>query len=85
MESLIAELKEKIITVLNLAELSPEDIGDDEPLFKEGLGLDSIDVLELIVMLERDYGIRLANASEAKGIFKSVAAIADYVSKNRKK
>ncbi len=85
MEQLIQELKERIIDVLNLEEVSPEDIDADGPLFKEGLGLDSIDALELIVMLEKNYGIRLASPAEAKDIFKSVAAMADYVSKNRKK
>jgi acyl carrier protein len=70
---------------LNLEEMTPEEIEDDAPLFGEGLGLDSIDALELIVLLEKNYGIKLANPAEGKAIFKSVATIADYVSKNRKK
>ena len=65
--------------------MTPEEIEDDAPLFGEGLGLDSIDALELIVLLEKNYGIKLANPAEGKAIFKSVATIADYVSKNRKK
>jgi acyl carrier protein len=65
--------------------MTPEDIDTDAPLFGEGLGLDSIDALELIVLLEKNYGIKLANPAEGKAIFKSVATIADYVSKNRKK
>jgi acyl carrier protein len=85
MEKLITELKEKIIEALNLEEMTPEEIEDDAPLFGEGLGLDSIDALELIVLLEKNYGIKLANPAEGKAIFKSVATIADYVSKNRKK
>ena len=85
MEELIIELKEKIIEALNLEEMTPEDIATDEPLFGEGLGLDSIDALELIVLLEKNYGIKLANPAEGKEIFKSVGTIADYVSKNRKK
>lgn len=85
MEELITELKEKIIEALNLEEMTPEDIDTDAPLFGEGLGLDSIDALELIVLLEKNYGIKLANPAEGKAIFKSVATIADYVSKNRKK
>jgi acyl carrier protein len=85
MEELIIELKEKIIEALNLEEMTPEEIEDDAPLFGEGLGLDSIDALELIVLLEKNYGIKLANPAEGKAIFKSVATIADYVSKNRKK
>jgi acyl carrier protein len=85
MEELIIELKEKIIDALNLEEMTPEDIGTDEPLFGEGLGLDSIDALELIVLLEKNYGIKLANPAEGKAIFTSVGTIADYVSKNRRK
>lgn len=85
MEELIIELKKKIIEALNLEEMTPEEIEDDAPLFGEGLGLDSIDALELIVLLEKNYGIKLANPAEGKAIFKSVATMADYVSKNRKK
>jgi acyl carrier protein len=85
MEELIIELKKNIIEALNLEEMTPEEIEDDAPLFGEGLGLDSIDALELIVLLEKNYGIKLANPAEGKAIFKSVATIADYVSKNRKK
>lgn len=85
MEELIIELKKKIIEALNLEEMTPEEIEDDAPLFGEGLGLDSIDALELIELLEKNYGIKLANPAEGKAIFKSVATIADYVSKNRKK
>lgn len=85
MEELIEQLKAQIIEVLNLEDMTPADIDANAPLFGEGLGLDSIDVLELIVMLEKEYGIRLSNPAEGKAIFASVAAIADYVSKNRKK
>ncbi len=85
MEDLILELKEKIIDVLNLEEMKPADIDEDEPLFGDGLGLDSIDALELIVLLEKEYGIKLANPSEGKAIFKNVRTIAEFVSKNRKK
>jgi acyl carrier protein len=59
MEALILELKKEIIEVLNLEELTPEDINEDAPLFVEGLGLDSIDALELIVLMEKNYGIKL--------------------------
>ena len=83
---LIQELKEEIIQVLNLEELTPDDIDAKAPLFGEGgLGLDSIDVLELIVLLEKKYGIRLQNAAEGKSIFTSVENIADFVGKKRKK
>ncbi len=86
MEELIKELKEEIIKALNLEEMTPNDIADNDALFgDEGLGLDSIDALELIVLLEKKYGIKLANPAEGKAIFKSVVAIADFVAKNRKK
>ena len=85
MEQLILELKNHIIDVLNLDDLTPADIDSEAPLFGEGLGLDSIDALELIVLLEREYGIKLSNPAEGKEIFNSVASVADYVSKNRKK
>lgn len=85
METLINTLKDQIIEVLNLEDLTASDIDANAPLFGEGLGLDSIDALELIVLLEREYGIKLSNPAEGKEIFKSVASIADFVSKNRKK
>lgn len=85
MEELIKELKEEIIGALNLEEMTPEDIDENDALFGDGLGLDSIDALELIVLLDKKYGIKLANPAEGKAIFKSIATIADYVSKNRKK
>lgn len=85
MEDLKKELKEEIIAALNLEEMTPDDIADDDALFGDGLGLDSIDALELIVLLEKKYGIKLANPAAGKEIFKSVTTIADYVAKNRKK
>ncbi len=85
MEDLILELKQEIIAALNLEEMSPEDIDAEAPLFGDGLGLDSIDALEIIVLLEKKYGIKLSSASEGKAIFTSIRAIAEYVSQNRKK
>lgn len=86
MDNLENEIKEKIIDALNLEEVSVEDIDASASLFgDQGLGLDSIDALELIVLLEKNYGIRLANPAEGKAIFSSVSTIAEYVSKNRKK
>lgn len=85
MENLIPQLKDQIISALNLEDMTADDIDANAPLFGEGLGLDSIDALELIVLLEREYGIKLTNPAEGKEIFKSVATLADYVSKNRKK
>ena len=80
MNELVKELKDEIIEALNLEEMTADDIDENEPLFGEGLGLDSIDALELIVLLEKKYGIKLADPAEGKKIFTSVASIADYVS-----
>lgn len=85
MEELIVKLKEQIIDALNLEEITPDDINNDAPLFGEGLGLDSIDALELIVILDKYYGIKLASPAEGKSIFQSISTIAAYVEKNRTK
>lgn len=83
MEALINELKTKIIEALKLDGLKPEDIDNDAPLFREGLGLDSIDALELMLLLEKNYGIRLKNPAEGKEVFKSVRTMAEYIKANR--
>ena len=86
MEDLINEIKEQVIEALNLDGMTPADIDNDAPLFgDEGLGLDSIDVLELIVFLEKHYGIRLATPQEGKAVFQSIAVMADYVNAHRTK
>jgi acyl carrier protein len=85
MEDLILKLKEEIIEVLNLEDVKPEDIDENAPLFGEGLGLDSIDALELIVLMEKNYGIKLTDPAQGKDIFKSIKVLADYIVANRKK
>jgi len=77
------EIKEKLIEQLNLVDVTPEDIDDDSPLFGEGLGLDSIDALEIIVLLDNDYGIRLTNPEQGKEVFYSVNTLVDFIEKNR--
>lgn len=86
MEELILKLKKEIIEVLNLEDVKPEDIDSNAPLFgAEGLGLDSIDALELIVLMEKNYGIKLQDPNQGKEIFKSINVMANYISKNRTK
>jgi acyl carrier protein len=85
MEELVLELKKQIIEVLNLEDVQPEDIENDAPLFGEGLGLDSIDALELIVMMEKNYGIKIKDPSAGKEIFKSINSMAEFVQANRTK
>ncbi len=83
MEELIIQLKKEIIEELNLEDLTSEDIDTDTPLFGEGLGLDSIDALSLIVILEKKYGLKIETAEEGKIIFYSVRTIAEYIKKNK--
>jgi acyl carrier protein len=85
MEVLKQELKEKIIEQLNLEDIAVEDIEDNDGLFGDGLGLDSIDALELIVMLDKDYGIKLTDPQDGKRIFKSVEVMANYIKEHRTK
>ena len=85
MEELIEKLKRELIEELNLEEITPEDINADAPLFGDGsLGLDSIDALEIILILERNYGIEIKNPAEGKQIFYSVRTLANYISENQK-
>jgi acyl carrier protein len=83
MSDLKIELKEKIIEQLNLEDIAIEEIADTDPLFGEGLGLDSIDALELIVMLDKDYGIKLADPKQGRSIFESIDTMAAYIEENR--
>jgi acyl carrier protein len=84
MDQLIDKLKGEIIAQLNLEDVKKEDIDDDAPLFGEGLGLDSIDALEMIVLLEKNYGIKIANPADGKKIFQSVRTMAQYIQDNKK-
>lgn len=83
MSELKEELKGKIIEQLNLEDVTIEEIADDEQLFGDGLGLDSIDALELIVMLDKDYGIKLTDPKDGKAIFESVNTMAAFIESNR--
>lgn len=80
---LVMELKELIIKRLKLEDLKPDGIDDDGPLFGEGLGLDSIDALELVVALEKNYGIRIPDEDVGKEAFRSVNALAEYIMKQK--
>jgi acyl carrier protein len=82
-DQLKAELKQHIITYLNLLEVKPEDIDDDMALFGDGLGLDSIDSLELIVLLEREYKIKIQDPKEGRKILIDVNTMADYIKQHQ--
>ncbi|WP_339864433.1 phosphopantetheine-binding protein [uncultured Algoriphagus sp.] len=82
--SLQEEIKKHLIDQLNLEDLTPEDIADDQPLFGDaGIGLDSIDALEIIVMLDNNFGVVLQNPEQGREVFKSVNTLADYIVKSR--
>lgn len=78
-QEIITNLKSQIIEQLNLEEVKPDDIDPEAPLFGTGLGLDSIDALELIVLLEKNYNVKIDDPKAAKDIFTSVRTMAEYV------
>jgi len=82
-EDLVLELKKLIINALKLEDITPQDIEDDAPLFGEGLGLDSIDALELVVSLEKTYGVFIPDSEVGKKVFRSVNALAEFVKTHR--
>lgn len=79
------KLKEQIIEFLNLLEMTPEDIKDEDPLFGEGLGLDSIDSIELIVLLDRYYGIKIEDPKQGRKVLININTMAEYIEEHRKK
>jgi len=83
LEELTKELKQELIKQLNLEEMLPPDFNENTPLFGEGLGLDSIDSLELVVLLDRNYGIKLKDPKEGRQIFYSIRTMAEYIYANR--
>jgi acyl carrier protein len=84
-EQLKLQLKKQIVEFLNLMQVKPEDIKDDEPLFGEGLGLDSIDSIELIVLLNREYGIDIKDPKEGRKVLVDVNTMVDYIEAHRTK
>ncbi len=79
------ELKNQIILALNLEGMQPADIDDAAPLFGEGLGLDSIDALELLMVMDKNYGIKFANKEESKAVLASIDTMAEYIDNHRTK
>ncbi len=84
-EQLKQQLKQQIVTFLNLTSVQPENIKDDEPLFGEGLGLDSIDSLELIVLLHREYGINIQDPKEGRKVLVDINTMVAYIEQHRTK
>jgi acyl carrier protein len=84
MDELIEQLKVQLIKQLNLEDMEPGDIDADEPLFGEGLGLDSIAALELIVLLEKEYGIKIENPKDGQKVFFSLRTMAEFITEHKK-
>ena len=83
MNTLTEELKVKIIDILNLSDLSPENFDENDRLVGGSLGIDSIDVLEMVVMVEKDYGVVINSQEAGEKIFSSLASLAEYIKENR--
>lgn len=83
-EELIEQVKQLIIDALRIEGMTPDEIGTDAPLFGDGLGLDSIDALQLVVAMEKQYGVVVADAATGTTVFRSVRSMAAYIAENRK-
>ncbi len=83
-EELVTELKALIIKQLNLEEVAPESFDENTALFGEGLGLDSIDALELVVLLDKNYGIKIQDPKAARKVFENVRTMAEFIQENKK-
>jgi acyl carrier protein len=84
MEELIEKLKTELIEQLNLEDMEPDEIDADAALFGDGLGLDSIDALEIIVLLEKEYDIKITDPRDGKDIMYSVSSLAKFIESNKK-
>ena len=83
MDTLKRELKEMLVRDLKLQDVSPDDIGDEDPLFGEGLGLDSLDAVELVVLINKHYTVQIKDMEEGQVAFASVNSLAEFISNRR--
>ena len=82
LEAIRKEMKELLVVNLELEDITPEEIKDDEPLFEEGIGLDSLDAVEIVVLLERNYGLGIVDEEQAREIFQSIDTLSRWVYDN---
>ncbi len=83
MTELKAQLKRSLVTELNLEDIAPEDIDDNAPLFGDGLGLDSLDAVEIVVLVQRAFGVEIQNMDEGRQAFQSISALAEFIAARR--
>ena len=83
-EQLIAQVKKLIIDSLRIDGMAPDEIETDAPLFGEGLGLDSIDALQLVVAMEKEFGVVVPDAATGTKVFQSVRSMAEYIAEHRR-
>jgi acyl carrier protein len=85
MKQILQELKKKIVEELQLQDVSPDDLADETPFFDGGLGLDSVDLLLLVALVDRDYGVEIFNRELGEKVFVTLSTLAEYIAKNQKR
>jgi acyl carrier protein len=85
MEKLLQELKTKIVEELDLKDVVPDELADDAPFFDGGLGLDSVDLMVLVALIDRDYGVEIFNRELGEKVFMTLSTLAEYITKHRKR
>ena len=80
----VIDIKNKLIELFNLEDVTPDEIDENEPLFNEGIGLDSVDAIELIIYLDNEFGIKFGDMSESKEAFASTKALTAYINRHKK-
>ena len=85
MEKILQELKKKIVEELDLKDINPNELAGDTPFFDGGLGLDSVDLMVLVALVDRDYGVEIFNRELGKKVFITLSTLAEYITKHKKR